>query len=157
MSVIIGTIDRELLLMRTNVAAILGGSKALHAKPLTAGDWHQVITRGVPVRSADALKESLGVNDGTLAALLGVSDKTLTRARQANAKLDSSTSDRLFRTARIAAIARDVLESESAAADWLKRPQIGLGGAKPIELLTTAAGAQEVEQLLLRMEYGVYS
>jgi putative toxin-antitoxin system antitoxin component (TIGR02293 family) len=143
--------------MGTNVMAVLGGQRALRTKPLTFGDWHRVITHGVPVRSADALKDSLAVSDVVLAALLGVSDKTLTRARQANANLDSTTSDRLFRVAKIVALARDVLEGESAAADWLKRPQFGLGGEKPVDLLTTAAGAQEVEQLLLRMEYGVYS
>jgi putative toxin-antitoxin system antitoxin component (TIGR02293 family) len=66
-------------------------------------------------------------------------------------------SDRLFRVARIGALAIDVLEGEAHAVHWLKRPQIGLGGSIPLALLTTDVGSVEVEKLLLRIEHGVYA
>jgi len=97
------------------------------------------------------------VPDRELAALLGISEKTLSRGRAAGGRLDPVASDRLFRVARIGALAIGVFESEAAAADWLKRPQIGLGGRVPLELLTTDVGRDQVEKLLLRIEHGVYS
>jgi putative toxin-antitoxin system antitoxin component (TIGR02293 family) len=90
-------------------------------------------------------------------ALLGISHKTLSRMRATAQKLDTVASDRLYRTARIVSLAIDVLEAEAPAVSWLKRPQIGLGGKRPLALLTTDAGTVEVERLLLRMEHGVYS
>jgi putative toxin-antitoxin system antitoxin component (TIGR02293 family) len=40
---------------------------------------------------------------------------------------------------------------------WLRRPQPGLGGRVPLELLVTQAGADQVETLLRRIDYGVYT
>jgi putative toxin-antitoxin system antitoxin component (TIGR02293 family) len=139
------------------IADVLGGRQTLRTEPRTAAEWRAVVSKGVPVGSAEALKRRLGIGDDVLAGLLGVSEKTLSRARAANARLDAVASDRLFRVARIGALAIEVLEGEAQALHWLKRPQIGLGGSTPLAFLTTDVGCAEVEKLLLRIEHGVYS
>ncbi|MDQ3459226.1 MAG: MbcA/ParS/Xre antitoxin family protein [Deinococcota bacterium] len=48
----------------------------------------------------------------------------------------------------------DALES---AADWLRSENLSLGGRTPLEYADTEIGAREVENLLGRIEYGVYS
>ncbi len=141
----------------STIANFLGGKKALGANPRTAVDWEEIIHEGMPVRSAEALKENIAVPDTMLAQLLGISEKTLSRARAGQVRLDSVVSDRLFRVARIVALAIEVLETEQAALHWLKRSQIGLGGRVPLALLTTDVGRDQVEKLLLRIEHGVYS
>lgn len=144
----------------STVAAVehfLGGKEALGIEPQTLTDWEAIIHEGMPVRSVEVLKESIAIPDGQLAELLGISEKTLSRARAAKSKLDSVASDRLFRVARIVALAIEVLEGEAAALHWLKRPQIGLGGRVPLTMLTTDPGRDQVEKLLLRIEHGVYS
>jgi putative toxin-antitoxin system antitoxin component (TIGR02293 family) len=141
----------------TAVERFLGGKQALRSQPRTTADWEALIHEGMPVRSVEVLKESIAVPDSQLAALLGISQKTLVRARAANAKLDPVASDRLFRVARVVALAIDVLESEASAVHWLKRAQVGLGGRVPLGMLTTEPGRVQVEQLLLRIEHGVYS
>jgi len=110
----------------------------------------------MPVGSVDVLKEGIAIPDSQLAELLGISEKTLSRARAAKGKLDPVASDRLFRVARIVALAIEVLESEGAALHWLKREQVGLGGRVPLKMLTTDPGRDQVEKLLLRIEHGVY-
>lgn len=139
------------------IAEVLGGRKKLGQKPRNAADWQRVIERGIPASSAEALKGSLAVSDSVLAALLGISEKTLGRARTAHARLDPVSSDRLFRVARIGALAIEVLEDGKRAIGWLKRPQIGLGGKTPLSLLGTDIGRDQVEKLLLRIEHGVYT
>jgi putative toxin-antitoxin system antitoxin component (TIGR02293 family) len=54
------------------------------------------------------------------------------------------------------AIALEVLERDSSAMGWLRRPQPALGGRVPLDLLVTQAGAEEVETLLRRIDHGVY-
>ena len=66
-------------------------------------------------------------------------------------------SDRLYRFARIIALAEEVFESKEDALEWLNGAQHGLGGTIPFEMLQTDAGAREVEELLIRIEYGVIS
>ncbi|MBK9135136.1 MAG: DUF2384 domain-containing protein [Betaproteobacteria bacterium] len=141
----------------TSVEGFLGGRQALGVKRNAGPDWEALIQAGMPVRSVEVLKRSLEIADSQLAQLLGISEKTLSRARTAQGRLPPVASDRLFRVARIAALAIDVLEDTPAAMRWLKRPQIGLGGKVPLAMLATDAGRDQVEKLLLRIEHGVYS
>jgi putative toxin-antitoxin system antitoxin component (TIGR02293 family) len=139
------------------IAGVLGGARTVGARPRSAADWQALIEAGVPVGSAEALKRAMALPDSQLAALLGISEKTLSRGRAGRGRLDPVASDRLFRVARIGALAIEVLEDEARAVSWLKRPQVGLGGRTPLSLLTTDAGRDQVEKLLLRIEHGVYS
>jgi putative toxin-antitoxin system antitoxin component (TIGR02293 family) len=63
----------------------------------------------------------------------------------------------VVRFARLMGKAVTVLESEDNARQWLTSPQFGLGGAVPLDYADTEVGAREVEDLLGRIEYGVYS
>lgn len=54
-------------------------------------------------------------------------------------------------------LAAHVLGSQALAAHWLQRSAPALDGRRPSELLTTEAGVQAVRELLMRIEYGVYS
>ena len=139
------------------VEHFLGGKKTLGMQPRTVADWEALIEGGMPVQAVEALKASLAVPDRQLAQLLGISEKTLSRARAAEGRLEPVASDRLVRVARVLAMAIDVLEDEAAAVHWLKRPQIGLGGRIPLAMLSTDPGRDQVEKLLLRIEHGVYS
>lgn len=65
--------------------------------------------------------------------------------------------DRVVRYARLMGLATQVLESPENARLWLSMPKKGLGGAIPLEYAETEFGAREVEDLLGRIEYGVYS
>ena len=44
-----------------------------------------------------------------------------------------------------------------AAERWVAAPAMGLDQRRPIDLLTTPAGVQLVEEFLARLEYGVYT
>jgi putative toxin-antitoxin system antitoxin component (TIGR02293 family) len=91
-----------------------------------------------------------------LAAKLGISKATLHR-RKATGRLDPGESDRVVRFARLMGKAVEVLESKESARQWLSAPQFGLGGAVPLDYAETEVGAREAEDLLMRIEYGVYS
>lgn len=59
--------------------------------------------------------------------------------------------------AKILAKATQVLGSQKEAEQWMERPAIGLAQRRPIDLLTTPAGAKLVQEHLDRIEYGVYT
>jgi putative toxin-antitoxin system antitoxin component (TIGR02293 family) len=111
---------------------------------------------GLPVVELDALRASLDLPMDRLAALLGISKATLHR-RKAAGRLDPTESDRVLRFARLLGKAIEVLESAENARCWLSAGQVGLGGAVPLEYAGTEVGAREVEDLLVRIAYGVYS
>jgi putative toxin-antitoxin system antitoxin component (TIGR02293 family) len=111
---------------------------------------------GLPVEELDALRASLNVPMDKLGMILGISKATLHR-RKAAGKLDPAESDRVVRFARLMGKAVEVFESEENARRWLNSPQVGLGGAVPLEYAGSEVGAREVEDLLGRIDYGVYS
>ncbi|PKN17919.1 MAG: hypothetical protein CVU71_10330 [Deltaproteobacteria bacterium HGW-Deltaproteobacteria-6] len=51
----------------------------------------------------------------------------------------------------------DVFGDEEKAKQWFSSPQKALGGKTPLEYSESDVGAQEVEDLLGRIEWGVYS
>jgi putative toxin-antitoxin system antitoxin component (TIGR02293 family) len=140
-----------------NVAAILGGRKVL-GKPVSGLDFADLVKQGLPQSALEHVKEILKLSDREVSSALGVSEKTAWRLRHAPTKrLTTVTSDRLYRLARIFALAEEVLEDREQAREWLRSAQVGLNNRVPFELIETEAGAREVEDLLLRIEYGVLS
>jgi putative toxin-antitoxin system antitoxin component (TIGR02293 family) len=71
--------------------------------------------------------------------------------------LNPVESDRLYRLARVALMAIEVLGSHEKAKQWLERPNRALGGETPLSLLDTDIGARQVEAVLGRIEHGVFS
>ena len=56
---------------------------------------------------------------------------------------------------QIEALAERVLGDQTAARVWLLRPNLATDDKPPLDLLGDPAGFQRVENLLLRIEYGV--
>ena len=88
--------------------------------------------------------------------VLGISQRTLAR-RRSHGQLTPVESDRLFRLIALYAQAADVLESIEAANEWMHSPAVALGDKTPIEYAMNEAGAKRVEQLLIRIDDGVFS
>ncbi len=140
------------MLAEKDITDALGGPKLLGKKAITVLDLADLIQQGLPTLSVFYL------GDDDYSSTLGVSAKWLVRYRKAPRQhLDPNVSDRLYRIARIFTLAEDVLEDKEAANRWLHRPQSGLGERTPLELMKNEVGAREVEELLYRIEYGIYS
>ena len=108
------------------VERLLGGKATLKTSPRSAHDWHALLEGGLPLGALDSLKHAASLSDAQLASLIGVSGKTLQRSRATRERLDSVASDRLYRTARLVALAGNVLEDNERGIAWLGRAQIGL-------------------------------
>jgi putative toxin-antitoxin system antitoxin component (TIGR02293 family) len=120
-------------------------------------EWHARILRGFEFEAVENVKARMSLTDAELAALLGIGEATLRRSRATSATLDAATSDRLYRLSKVIAVAEEVLEGADNATTWLRRPQPALAGRVPLTLLVTQAGADEVETLLRRIDFGVYT
>lgn len=113
------------------------------------------IQRGFPVRTFTKLKSNLDVAENELAGILNIPISTLAR-RKKGKRFPFEESERIFRIARLFDRAVEVFETEEMARRWLKTPVWGLGDATPLEYSATELGAMEVDNLLGRIEDGVY-
>ena len=127
------------------------------AQPITS--IHEQIGRihaGLSFRAVQNLQKALDVPMDKLASVLGMSRATLHR-RKIQGKIDKDESEKLVRYQRLLKKAEDVFGGGDSAREWLTSPQAGLGNAVPLDFAKTEIGAREVENLLGRIEYGVYS
>jgi len=127
------------------------GVKAIHPTELI-----RQIQRGLPFSELETLQNKIDLPLEQLAAKLSISRSTLQRRRSAG-RLSPDESDKVLRFARLLEHATDIFGDTERARAWLKFPQRGLGGAVPLDYAETEIGAREVDNLLGRIDYGVYS
>jgi len=127
---------------------------------LKTRDWPELvehIERGLPYSALGHLQRSAGLTFEELLQWIQIAPRTLAR-RKAQGRLLPEESDRLLRAARIFGRALELYDGNRAAAlQWLMSKPRALGGATPIEISRTEIGAREVENLIGRIEHGVYS
>lgn len=115
------------------------------------------VRSGLGIHEFDGLAELLGIPVEQLASHLSLSRSTLARRRKSG-RLAPLESDRLLRYARLWNSARETFDGDPVAArDWLGQPARALGFVTPLAFAETEAGAREVENLLGRIEHGVFS
>ena len=116
------------------------------------------VKAGLPLSEFDALRELLDLTVEDLAGRIGISIATLSRRRRTAEPLDPGHSDRLLRYARLLRVATQLYNGdESAARSWLRKPARALAGETPLDHADTEMGAREVEDLVGRLEHGVYT
>jgi len=120
-------------------------------------EMHGFIQAGLPVNVVAHIAAGLGLRVDEFAALCGMSRATFHRKKTAKAKLGRMESDMVARYASLLNHATEVFSDPAAAGKWLREPQIGLGGAVPIDFAQSTQGYQEVEKLLTRIDYSVYA
>lgn len=114
-----------------------------------------LVRAGVPWELYRGAVSRLGLNDQAAAGILRIPSRTL--ARRKGGRLEPNEGERLVRLVRLAAQATDVLGSREKALRWLETPNRALEGASPLSLLDTDIGTQAAEEVLARIEFGVFS
>ena len=131
--------------------AVLLGLDAFDARGLLRS-----ITRGFPYRTLERFQRNTSLPLDRITELVDIPRRTLTR-RKGEGRFLPEESDRLLSASRLFGLALAVFDgNRDAAAEWLTRPQPGLGGAVPLDLARSGLGAREVETLLGRLEHGVF-
>jgi putative toxin-antitoxin system antitoxin component (TIGR02293 family) len=130
----------------------LGGARTL-GRPLgTDSDLREAIREGFPHAVLQKVMRASGLTLEELATALDLSSRSLQRRRRG--RLARFESDRLYRMARLMALARETLGDGGRAMRWLKRANRALGGVAPLAAIDTELGARQVENILGRIAYG---
>jgi putative toxin-antitoxin system antitoxin component (TIGR02293 family) len=135
------------------VIAELGGERVLGRTLRTQNELQSAIREGFPQKVVGSVMHSAGLTLKELSATLDLSPRSLQRRRH-QGRLARHESDRVYRLARIVALAKRYIGDAQSAARWLKRPNRALGGSIPLELIDTEPGARAVENVLGRIAFG---
>ncbi len=124
--------------------------------PTAPAEAVAAVRAGLPVAVFEGLARALRVPEARLAQVVGLSTTTLGRRKRAGA-LAPDEGDRVWRVAALFDRAAQVFGGEEEAAAWFVDPNLALGDEPPLALADTEPGARAVDDLLGRIEYGVYS
>lgn len=118
---------------------------------------HKRVREGFSYSALERFRRTADLPASVVAELLQIPARTFHR-RKREGRLRPDESDRLLRFTRLFGKALELFEGDVAAArEWLSAPLAALGGARPIELSRSEPGAGEVEELIGRLEHGVFA
>ena len=113
------------------------------------------VRAGLPAGFLDHLKDSLEVTDAQLARVVGIPRQTLVR-RRVRGVLRRDEGDRAATVARVFNRALSYFDgNREHALEWLKHPSPALAGETPLERADTSTGAEDVIDLIGRLEQGI--
>ena len=115
------------------------------------------VEAGFSYKAFERLQRNLGLSTDELARLVRITRRTLARRRE-EGRLTAEESDRLLRASRVFGKALVLFEGDlDAARTWFSRPSTALGNRTPRTVSSTEVGARAVENLVGRLEHGVFS
>jgi putative toxin-antitoxin system antitoxin component (TIGR02293 family) len=146
----------------SRIVELLGGRGMLHRPVRSRLEAHDLLQEGLPGRALKHLVSCVSIlrvpHHGTLEKAVGISLRTYQRRKDMPDKpLSREQSGRTWKFAEILGRATALFGSQAEAEEWLERPAVALDQRKPIDLLSTPAGVETVEDHLMRLEYGVYT
>jgi putative toxin-antitoxin system antitoxin component (TIGR02293 family) len=114
------------------------------------------LTAGLSFTALLSFESNSGLDARSLATLIGIPERTLQR-RRSSGRLSSDESERLLRISNIFEKAVELFEGNAdGAVRWLTTPKKALDGQEPLQYSRTEPGAREVENLIGRIEHGVF-
>ncbi|HLM60946.1 MAG TPA: antitoxin Xre/MbcA/ParS toxin-binding domain-containing protein, partial [Pyrinomonadaceae bacterium] len=115
------------------------------------------VEAGFPFDALERLGKTTGLPLERLRVAVRITPRTLTR-RKKEKKLSPEESDRLVSVSRLLAQTFELFEgNEEAGIRWFTSPNRALGGQSPIEVAATETGTREVENLIGRLEHGIFT
>lgn len=131
-----------------------------HNLGLPAGSTAQIVQqvqKGFPYTALVRFHKESGLPMSRIAELVRIPQRTLMR-RKARGRLQPDESERLLRLSGVFEKAANLFEGDvQAARRWLTTPSTELDNQPPLDFARTEIGSREVENLIGRLEHGVFT
>jgi putative toxin-antitoxin system antitoxin component (TIGR02293 family) len=139
------------------MTSVAGRGASLGLSASSTAELIQRMERGLRFAALERFASTSGIRVSELALVLGIPERTLAR-RRVSGSLTPEESERLLRISHLFEKAVELFEGDiSAAVRWLTTPKKYLENQAPLQYAKTELGAREVENLLGRLEHGVFS
>ena len=123
----------------------------------SSGELIRQVERGFSFNALLDLESRSGVALSEIASIIDLPPRTLAR-RKSSGRLSSDESEKLLRISAVFEQAVDLFEgNRPGALKWLTTPKKALENETPLAYSRTELGAREVEDLIGRLEHGVFS
>lgn len=117
----------------------------------------ETLRRGLPYARLAEFEKRSGLPLDAISHVMRTPRRTLARRKSAG-RLHPDESERLLRLSILFEKAVALFEGDvTAARNWLSTPKKAFAGGTPLDMAESEIGAREVEDLIGRLEHGVFS
>lgn len=134
----------------------MGGPRFVGA-PRSDYEFILAIRKGLPAEVITHVAVSSSLTEDEILRALRIAKRTAARRKATASPLKPLESELIYRLSKVVVAATDVLGSRGKAREWILAKNRALHGERPIDLLDTAIGFEDVLDVLRRIDYGVYS
>jgi putative toxin-antitoxin system antitoxin component (TIGR02293 family) len=117
----------------------------------------QRVEEGVPVAEVVQFGKEAGFTTDELARLIRIPPRTHARRVASKSRLKVPEGERAVRIMRLFERAKQVFGTDENTRRWFDSRILALGRKTPLEYAQTEPGAREVENIIGRIEHGVFS
>ncbi|WP_372881532.1 antitoxin Xre/MbcA/ParS toxin-binding domain-containing protein [Psychromonas sp.] len=82
---------------------------------------------------------------------------TIKRRLKNDERFNTQESDAIYRFAMLIKLATELFNDEQQALKWIRESVYGLGGKRPLDMVSTTVDFEIVKDLIGRVEHGVFS
>jgi putative toxin-antitoxin system antitoxin component (TIGR02293 family) len=82
---------------------------------------------------------------------------TIKRRLAKEERFSTQESDIMYRLAMLIKLATELFDNEQRALEWMRNSVYGLGGKRPLDMVSTTADFDVVKDLIGRIEHGIFS
>ena len=143
--------------MGTQIIDILGGQKVFNQSVDSFLSIIEITEKGFPISVAQRVQKRLNLSNKQFSEMLNLSESTFQRRIKNQSLLSAGESEKVVDFSKIIAKGVDVFEDELDFKTWLESPVLALGNKKPLDLLGSSIGREEVLNVLFRIEHGIFS
>jgi putative toxin-antitoxin system antitoxin component (TIGR02293 family) len=115
------------------------------------------VEEGLPVSELVQFGKRAGFTTDELARLIHIPPRTYARRVASKSRLKITEGERAVRLMRLFERAKQVFGTDENTRGWFNSRILALGRKTPLEYAQTEPGAREVENIIGRIEHGVFS
>lgn len=115
----------------------------------------------MPIQSAsigstiESIRKTLGLSQEALARVIGVSVRTIVRWEKEGDQPPPLEKERIDLLHELIEIAKDIMD-EKAVESWFAKPKEFLSGQRPLDLLSSFRGIQQIREVLEKVRWGIF-
>ena len=133
------------------------GGVSVVGSPQSEFEFIEIIRKGLPSKVIGCVIKSSDVSEEQLYNSLRIAKRTAARRKASASRLKAGESELIYRFSSVLVTATDILGDRDKAREWLLSENRALNGERPIDLLDTGIGYEDVVNVLYRIQFGVYS
>lgn len=115
------------------------------------------VEEGLPVAELVQFGKRAGFTTDELARLIHIPPRTYARRVASKSRLKVTEGERAVRLMRLFERAKEVFGTDDSTRAWFNSRILALGRKTPLEYAQTEPGAREVENIIGRIEDGIFS